>query len=131
MVQAADMAILIIDDHGLTREMVRSILRQSGYSTLFLAESGQEALEIMKNNEIQLVVCDWNMPGMSGLEVLRTIRSDRALKRIPFVMLTAEAYKENIVEALRSGVTEYVVKPFTAQTLTEKVAAALQTVSKE
>ena len=125
MANAAKLAILIIDDHGLTREMVRSILKQAGYDTLYMAESGHEALEIMRDKKVDLVVCDWNMPGMSGLEVLRTIRSDRSLKRLPFVMLTAEAYKENIVEALRSGVTEYVVKPFTAQTLTEKVAAAL------
>lgn len=117
--------MLVIDDHGLTREMVRSILKQAGYGTVYMAESGQEALGLLRDKTIHLIVCDWNMPGMSGLEVLRTVRSDRTFKRLPFVMLTAEAYKENIVEALRSGVTEYVAKPFTAQALLEKISAAL------
>jgi two-component system chemotaxis response regulator CheY len=117
--------ILVADDYALTRDMIRSILKQLGFQNVIAVEDGKKALERMNSETIDLVICDWNMPLMSGIEVLRAMRVDEKLKSIPFLMLTAEAYKENVFEAAKSGVTEYVSKPFTAQVLADKIANAL------
>lgn len=118
---------LVVDDHTLTREMVRSILRGIGFQNVLLAESGQSALELLQEKRIDLVICDWNMPNGSGIELLRLIRQDSKLKDIPFLMLTAEAYRESVVAAAKAGVTDYIAKPFTADALAQKVAATLKT----
>lgn len=118
--------VLVVDDHGLTREMVRSILRGIGFNKIIQAESGTEALQRLEDHPVDLILCDWNMPGGSGLELLRALRSNPKYKDIPFLMLTAEAYRENIVAAVKAGVTDYVAKPFTAGTLSQKIAEILK-----
>lgn len=109
--------------------MVRSILKGIGFQNVILAEDGKSALDTLKDEDsrIGLIVCDWNMPKLSGLQVLQTIRSDERLKDIPFLMLTAEAYRENITAAIEAGVSDYVVKPFTAETLDTKIDGILKT----
>lgn len=121
------MTVLVVDDHILTRDMVRMILRSIGFAKIQQAESGEGALKILNEQNIDLIVCDWNMPNGSGIELLRQIRADAKLEHIPFLMLTAEAYRENIVAAVKAGVTDYVAKPFTADTLAEKIAGILKT----
>lgn len=116
-----DLTILIVDDHPLTRNMVKAILRGGGFEQIIQAEDGHEAIIILRKDKIDLVVCDWNMPNTTGLEVLQELRSMETTKNLPFIMLTAEAYRENVVAAANAGVTDYVVKPFTAETLLKKV----------
>ncbi len=118
-------SILVVDDYAMTRDMIRSILKQHGFMNVYAAEDGKKALERLNTENVALVICDWNMPIMSGIEVLRAVRADPELKEIPFLMLTAEAYRESVQEAVKSGVTDYISKPFTAQVLIEKVSQAL------
>ena len=114
--------ILIVDDFPTMRKIVKQVLRQLGYATVQEAEDGVQALEILKRDTaIQFVVSDWNMPNMTGIELLKTVRADPKLKHLPFLMITAEADKENIVEAVKSGVSNYIVKPFNAATMKEKM----------
>lgn len=120
-----NITILVVDDYALTRDMVKSILRQIGFTNVIGAEDGRFALDILSDTKVDLVICDWNMPHMSGLEVLQEIRSKPVHQSLPFLMLTAEAYRENVVEAMKAGVSDYIVKPFTAQTLSDKLAAVL------
>lgn len=115
------MKILIVDDFATMRRIVKNILKQIGFSNIVEAEDGKAALAQLKDGNFDLVMCDWNMPEMSGLELLQKVRSDDALKGIPFVMVTAEAQKENILDAVKAGVNNYVVKPFTAETIEEKL----------
>ena len=117
--------VLVVDDYALTRDMVKSILRQLGFTNIVTAEDGIQALELLSEDKIGLVVCDWNMPRMSGLALLREVRGRERSQDLPFLMLTAEAYRENIMEAVKAGVSDYVVKPFTAQILSEKIDKGL------
>ena len=118
-----DMKILIVDDFPTMRRIVKTLLRQNGYSNFIEAEDGAIGYETLKQNpDIEFVVSDWNMPNMTGIEFLKSVRADPKFKTIPFLMVTAEAEKENIIEAVKSGVSNYVVKPFTGQTLKEKMA---------
>lgn len=121
-----DIKILVVDDYLLTRDMVRMILKGLGFSNVSAAESAEIALSRMKEEYYELVICDWNMPGGTGLELLQQVRREKRYKELPFIMLTAEAYRENVVEAMRAGVSEYIAKPFTAQTLADKIASALK-----
>lgn len=117
-----DMKILVVDDFPTMRKIVKTLLGQLGFKNFTEAEHGAEALTILRANpEIEMVVSDWNMPQMTGLELLKAVRADEKLKHLPFLMVTAEAEKENIIEAVKSGVSNYVVKPFTAATLQEKL----------
>ena len=116
-----NMKILIVDDFSTMRRIVKNVLRQLGYKNIVEADDGATALPILKNDKIDFIVCDWNMPKMSGLDLLKTVRSDEALKSTPFLMVTAEAKKENIVLAVQAGVSNYIVKPFTAETMQEKM----------
>lgn len=114
--------ILIVDDFPTMRKIVKTVLKQLGYTRITEAEDGAEGLEILKtNSSIQFVVSDWNMPNMTGIELLKEVRKNPKLKHLPFLMVTAEADKENIVEAVKSGVSNYIVKPFNAQTMKEKI----------
>ena len=113
--------VLIVDDMSTMRRILKTVLKQIGYSNLVEAENGEEALEKLKSGGFGLVVSDWNMPVMTGMELLRAVRTDPDLKDLPFLMVTAEAQKENIIEAIQAGVSNYVVKPFTADTLQEKL----------
>ena len=115
------MKILVVDDFATMRRIVKNILKQLGYTNFVEAQDGKEALKILKSQHIDFIVSDWNMPNMSGLELLKAVRADEALKDIPFLMVTAEALKENIVEAVKAGVSNYIVKPFTAETLSKKI----------
>jgi len=100
---------------------VRNLLKELGYTNVDEAEDGVAALAKLKGSNFQFVVTDWNMPNMTGIELLRAIRADAALKSLPVLMITAEAKKENIIEAAQSGASGYIVKPFTAATLEEKL----------
>lgn len=117
-----DLKILVVDDFPTMRKIVRQVLRQLGYNDVQEAEDGEAALRILREKpDIQFVISDWNMPNITGIELLKSVRSDPALKGLPFLMVTAEADKENIVEAVKSGVSSYIVKPFNAATLREKI----------
>lgn len=113
--------ILIVDDFSTMRRIVRNLLKELGYTNADEAEDGVVALQKLRGGNFQFVVSDWNMPNMTGIELLKTIRADAALKHLPVLMVTAEAKKENIIEAAQAGASGYVVKPFTAATLEEKL----------
>lgn len=116
-----NMKILTVDDFSTMRRIIRNMLRQLGYTNIVEAEDGVMALSMLQRDKIDFVISDWNMPNMSGLELLKAIRTDDSLKSIPVLMITAEALRDNIVEAVKAGVSNYVVKPFTAETLKEKI----------
>ncbi len=116
-----NMRILIVDDFATMRRIVRNILKQLGFANVEDADDGTTALAQLKASQFDFVVTDWNMPKMSGLELLKTIRADPDLKHIPVLMVTAEALQENIVAAAKAGVNDYVVKPFDAQTMKGKL----------
>jgi two-component system, chemotaxis family, chemotaxis protein CheY len=113
--------ILVVDDASTMRRIVRGLLRELSLKNIREAENGTDALEELRRKKADLVISDWNMPQMTGIELLRAIRSDTALKDVPVLMVTAEARKENIVEAVQAGVNNYIVKPFSAETLQEKL----------
>jgi two-component system chemotaxis response regulator CheY len=113
--------ILIVDDFATMRKIIRNILTQLGFKNILEADDGTTALEILKKEKVDLIISDWNMPKMSGIELLKAVRSDENLKDVPFVMVTAEAQKENILEAIKYKVNQYIVKPFTPETLKEKL----------
>jgi two-component system chemotaxis response regulator CheY len=116
-----NMRILVVDDMSTMRRIVKNILKQLGFANMEEAENGQEALAKLRADSYGFVVSDWNMPVMAGIEMLRAIRSDDKLKHIPVLMVTAEAQKENLVEAIQAGVNNYIVKPFTAEVMQEKI----------
>ncbi len=116
-----DMNVLIVDDFATMRKIVKNVLKQIGFRNIFEAEDGKNALEILKREKIQFIVSDWNMPQMTGLELLKTVRSTEAYKDIPFLMVTAEGQKEQVLEAIKQKVNNYIVKPFTPETFKEKV----------
>jgi len=113
--------VLVVDDMSTMRRIVKNVLKQIGFSDIVEAENGQDALSKLKVGDIGLIVSDWNMPVMQGVELLRSVRADPELKHLPFLMVTAEAQKENIIEAVQAGVSNYVVKPFTAEALQGKL----------
>ncbi|MCE8040015.1 chemotaxis response regulator CheY [Halomonas sp. MCCC 1A11062] len=116
-----NMSFLVVDDFPTMRRIVRSLLKELGYTNVEEAEDGQEALSKLRSGAFEFVVSDWNMPNLDGLEMLKQIRADAALKDLPVLMVTAEAKKENIIAAAQAGASGYVVKPFTAATLEEKL----------
>ncbi len=118
---AKDLNFLVVDDFSTMRRIVRNLLKELGYNKIEEAEDGVDALEKIRAGQIDFVVADWNMPNMDGLELLKTIRADDALKHIPVMIVTAEAKKENIIAAAQAGASGYVVKPFTAAILEEKL----------
>jgi two-component system chemotaxis response regulator CheY len=113
--------ILVVDDFSTMRRIVRNLLKELGFANVQEAEDGVEALNKLRGDQFDFVVTDWNMPNMTGIELLRAIRADVGLKHLPVLMVTAEAKKENIIEAAQSGASGYIVKPFTAVTLDEKL----------
>lgn len=116
-----NLKFLIVDDFSTMRRIVRNLLKELGYTNADEAEDGVVALQKLKGGGFQFVVSDWNMPNMTGIELLRAVRADPELKHLPVLMVTAEAKKENIIEAAQAGASGYVVKPFTAATLEEKL----------
>ena len=118
-----NITILAVDDFSTMRRIIRNMLKQLGYNNILEAEDGAVALRLLRGEKVDFVISDWNMPNMNGLELLKAIRADQNLKSIPVLLVTAEALKENVVEAVKAGVNNYVVKPFTAETLKEKIDA--------
>ncbi len=116
-----NLKFLIVDDFSTMRRIVRNLLKELGYTNAEEAEDGVVALQKLKGGGFQFVVSDWNMPNMTGIDLLRAIRADAELKHLPVLMVTAEAKKENIIAAAQAGASGYVVKPFTAATLEEKL----------
>ena len=116
------MKVLVVDDFATMRRIVKNILMQLGFSNIVEADDGSTAIEVLKqDNSIDMVISDWNMPKMTGLELLKAVRSDPDLANTPFIMVTAEAQQENILQAVKAKVSQYIVKPFTAETLGEKI----------
>ncbi|WP_375057639.1 chemotaxis response regulator CheY [Zobellella sp. DQSA1] len=116
-----NMKILIVDDFSTMRRIIKNLLRDLGFNNTHEADDGTTALPMLKNGDFDFVVTDWNMPGMQGIDLLRAIRADDNLKHLPVLMVTAEAKREQIIAAAQAGVNGYVVKPFTASTLKEKL----------
>ena len=118
--------ILIVDDFATMRKVIRNLLKQSGYENIVEAEDGVNALKVLQSQKIDFIVSDWNMPNMSGLELLKAVRADEELKALPFLMVTAEALQENVVAAVKAGVSNYIVKPFTSETLDVKIKKIME-----
>ena len=124
------MKFLVVDDFSTMRRIVRNLVKELGYSNVDEAEDGAMALSKLKNEQFDFVISDWNMPVMNGLDMLKSIRADAALAKLPVLMVTAEAKKENIIAAAQAGANGYVVKPFTAATLDEKLAKIFEKLEK-
>lgn len=116
-----NMKYLIVDDFSTMRRITRGLMKELGATNVDEAEDGVQALAKLKTGNFDFVITDWNMPNMTGIELLKAIRADAKLKALPVLMITAEAKKENIIEAAQSGASGYIVKPFTAATLSEKL----------
>ncbi|MCF6217231.1 MAG: chemotaxis response regulator CheY [Gammaproteobacteria bacterium] len=116
-----NMKILIVDDFSTMRRIIKNLLRDLGYNNTAEADDGQTALPQLKNGNFDFLVTDWNMPGMTGIELLKLVRADENLAKLPVLMVTAEAKREQIVDAAQCGVNGYIIKPFTAATLKEKI----------
>ena len=116
-----NMRFLVVDDFNTMRRIVRNLLKELGFNNVEEAEDGADALTKLRASGFDFVISDWNMPNMDGLQLLQTIRADAALNKLPVLMVTAEAKKENIIAAAQAGASGYVVKPFTAATLEEKL----------
>lgn len=116
-----NMRILVVDDFSTMRRIIKNILRQLGFNNILEADDGTTAWEILNKSHVDLVICDWNMPKMTGIELLRKVRQMEIYEDLPFLMVTAEAQQENLVEAVQAKVSNYVVKPFTAETLGQKI----------
>ena len=121
--QDKNMPILVVDDFSTMRRIVKTCLRQIGFENITEAEDGKVALDKIAGQEFKLIISDWNMPNMMGIDLLKAVRASDKWKHIPFVLVTAEGQKENVIEAAKAGVSNYVVKPFTADTLQAKLEA--------
>lgn len=115
------MKILIVDDFSTMRRIIKNLLRDLGFTNTHEADDGNTALPMLKSGDFDFLVTDWNMPGMTGIDLLKQIRADEKLATLPTLMVTAEAKRDQIIEAAQAGVNGYVVKPFTAQVLKEKI----------
>jgi len=124
------MKILVVDDFSTMRRIVKNILKQLGYENIDEAEDGAQAYSKLQSGGYDFVVSDWNMPNMDGLELLKKIRSDERLKALPVLMVTAEAEKDKVITAIQAGVNNYVVKPFTAEVLKEKMDRVFEKLAK-
>ncbi len=118
--------VLIVDDFATMRRILKNILKQLGFKNLLEADDGTTAMETLEKNDIELIISDWNMPKMTGLELLKWVRANKKYAKTPFLMVTAEAQKQNVIEAVQAGVSNYVVKPFTAEAISEKLKKILK-----
>ncbi|MBZ0071778.1 MAG: chemotaxis response regulator CheY [Thiohalobacteraceae bacterium] len=116
-----NMKILIVDDFSTMRRIIKNLLRDLGFNNTQEADDGNTALPMLQSGNFDFLVTDWNMPGMTGIDLLKAVRADAKLASLPVLMVTAEAKKDQIVEAAQAGVNGYIVKPFTAITLKEKI----------
>ncbi len=122
MMPAKSIKILVVDDSATMRKIVINSLKELGYTNIVEAGGGLEALDLLKEVSIDFVVTDWNMPDLTGIEVLRNIRADEFLGRLPVLMVTAEAKKECVIEAVKAGVNNFIIKPFTTQIMEQKIS---------
>ncbi len=121
-----NMKILVVDDFATMRKVIRNILKQVQYENIVEAEDGLAALNVLKSQKIDFVISDWNMPNMTGYDLLKAVRADAEIGKTPFLMVTAESLQENVVAAVKAGVSNYIVKPFTAETLNEKITKIME-----
>jgi two-component system chemotaxis response regulator CheY len=127
----SNLKFLVVDDFATMRRIIRNLLKELGFSNVDEAEDGMSALQKLRAERFDFVVSDWNMPNMTGIDLLRNIRADEQLKSLPVLMVTAEAKKENIIAAAQAGASGYVVKPFTAATLDEKLKKVFQSTNRQ
>ncbi|MCH5277564.1 MAG: chemotaxis response regulator CheY [Desulfovibrionaceae bacterium] len=116
-----NMRVLVVDDFSTMRRIVKNILRQLGFNNVVEADDGSTAWEVLNKDKIDFIISDWNMPTMTGIELLRKVRASEQFGNLPFLMVTAEAQQENIIEAAQARVSNYIVKPFTAETMKQKI----------
>lgn len=116
-----NMRVLVVDDFSTMRRIIKNILRQLGFSNIVEADDGSTAWEVLNKERIDFVISDWNMPKMTGIELLRKVRASEEYADVPFLMVTAEGLQENIIEAVQAKVSNYIVKPFTPETLGQKI----------
>jgi two-component system chemotaxis response regulator CheY len=121
-----DMKFLVVDDFSTMRRIIKNLLNDLGYANVAEADDGSTALPMLQTGNYDFLITDWNMPGMPGLDLLKAVRADPKLAKLPVLMLTAEAKREQIIEAAQAGVNGYVIKPFTAVTLKEKIDKILE-----
>jgi two-component system, chemotaxis family, chemotaxis protein CheY len=124
-----NMKILIVDDFSTMRRIIKNLLRDLGFTNTHEADDGTTALPMLQNSSFDFLISDWNMPGMTGLDLLKAVRAEPKLAKLPVLMVTAESKREQIIEAAQAGVNGYVVKPFTAATLEEKIKKIFERVS--
>lgn len=123
------MKILVVDDFSTMRRIIKNLLRELGFSNVDEADDGSTALPMLRTGHYDFLITDWNMPGMTGIDLLKAVRADPELARLPVLMVTAEAKREQIIMAAQAGVNGYVVKPFTAGTLKEKIEKIFERVA--
>ncbi|WP_027187973.1 chemotaxis response regulator CheY [Desulfovibrio cuneatus] len=116
-----NMRILVVDDFSTMRRIIKNILRQLGMNNVVEADDGTSAWDVLNKDKIEFIISDWNMPQMTGIELLRKVRSSEEFADLPFLMVTAEAQQENIIEAVQAKVSNYIVKPFTAEVMKQKI----------
>jgi two-component system chemotaxis response regulator CheY len=124
------MKVLVVDDFATMRKIIKNVLKQIDILNVLEAENGKHALAVLKNDTVDLIISDWIMPEMTGIEFLKACKADETIRKIPFIMVTAEAQKDNIMEAIKSGVDNYIVKPFTPDKLREAIDKAKAKVEK-
>lgn len=120
------MKVLVVDDYATMRRIVRNLLRQSGYEDVQEASDGTDALYKLREEKFDLIIADWNMEPMGGLQLLKEVRADSKLSGIPFILVTAESKIENVIAAKQAGVSNYIVKPFNADTLKQKISSVIR-----
>ncbi len=125
-----DLKFLVVDDFSTMRRIIKNLLHDLGYSNVTEADDGKTALPMLQAGDFDFLITDWNMPGMPGLDLIKAVRADARLGKMPVLMLTAEAKREQIIEAAQAGVNGYVIKPFTAETLKEKLDKILGSAGK-
>lgn len=116
-----NMRVLVVDDFSTMRRIIKNILRQLGFTNIVEADDGTTAWDTLNKDKIEFIISDWNMPQMTGIELLRKVRSSEEFSDLPFLMVTAEAQQENILEAVQAKVSNYIVKPFTAEVMKQKI----------
>jgi len=121
-----DIKVLVVDNFAAMRRILKGVLKQVGFKNIIEAEDGTVAINTLRQEKIGLILADRNMPKMNGMDLLKAVRSDESLKNIPFIMVTAEGEKENILEAVQAGVSNYIIKPFAPETVREKVEKVLK-----
>jgi two-component system chemotaxis response regulator CheY len=124
------MKVLVVDDFATMRKIVKNVLKQINIENVVEAENGKHALNVLKSEEVDLIISDWMMPEMTGIEFLKVCKEDEEKKKIPFIMVTAEGQKDSVMEAIKSGVDNYIVKPFTPDKLKDAIDRARARVGK-